>query len=122
MICLTEGGSDSWAQYCVGKDPAYPYFDANNGGLLIQMNDRRVSQYLNYYCIDCNSEQFTAGSCAFMSDYFPDHRRASYSDNTFLVEQIVACPFQSKTRAQARYLDSISFTRRDSLGWSDHAM
>jgi hypothetical protein len=89
------------------------------------MNDRRVSQYQNYYCIDCNSERYTAGSCAFMSDYFPDHRRASYSAadaNDFLVNMILACPFQSQTRAQQRYLDTIQFTRRDGIAWSDHAL
>ena len=66
--------------YCVGKDTNYRYFDANNGDLLIHMDDRRVSAYENNFCIDCNHEKFADGICTFASDYFPDHERENWTD------------------------------------------
>lgn len=72
MSCITSD-DNAFGQWCVGKDPTINWFDVNNGNLLVQMDDRRVSINQNYWCIDCNSEEFADGSCPFMSDYFPDH-------------------------------------------------
>jgi hypothetical protein len=33
--------------------------------------------------MDCNHEDYAAGSCAFAADYFPDHARTDDADNTF---------------------------------------
>lgn len=106
LACMTEGATvfpydaltdtSAFSQYCVGKDPSINWYDANNGDLLVQMNDRRVSQYANTYCIDCNHEDYAAGSCAFAADYFPDHAQTDDADeNTFFADMIVKCPFQS---------------------------
>lgn len=68
LVCV-----DTYSTYCYGKDPYNPVFDANNGAKLLQVEDRRVAQYSNQVCFDCNHEELSAGSCAFASDYFPDH-------------------------------------------------
>lgn len=132
IVCKTTGdvvypygslaSNTAFAEWCVGKSPHINWYDANNGNLLVQMDDRRVSQYGNAYCIDANSEQFTAGSAAFMSDYYPDHARTSDTDNTFLQNMIVKCPFLSNTRTQQRYLDTIQWTRLDETKWSAHTL
>jgi len=53
MACMTGGATvypyaevtdtSAFSQYCVGKDPNINWYDANNGNLLVQMDDRRVS-------------------------------------------------------------------------------
>lgn len=117
MACLTAGavvypyaneaGSNAFALWCVGKSPDINWYDANNSDLKIQMDDRRVSQYGNEHCIDCNSEEFAAGSCAFAADYFPDHARTTTANNDFMVDMIIKCPFLSNSRSQSRYLDTV---------------
>lgn len=121
MFCLNDD-SAAWAGYCVGKDPTLRWFNAGNGNLELQMDDRRVSQFTDYQCIDCNGEEYTAGSCAFVSDYFPDHGRTSWTDNSPLIAMVAKCPFQAQTRTMQRYLDTIEWTRLDEMGWTYHAM
>lgn len=56
------------------------------------MDDRRVSQYKNSWCIDCNAEEYSDGICTFASDYFPDHS-TSFTATTDLVNMLLKCPF-----------------------------
>lgn len=92
LTCLTSD-TDAEDHYCVGKDPSIDWYDANNSNLKVQMDDRRVSQYENYWCFDCNAEEYASGICTFSADYFPDHYRTSYSNNDFLENAVLDCPF-----------------------------
>ena len=95
-------------------DNDYPYTTstASNGinvystGPNMRVDDKRVANYQNGGCFDCNAVEYASGICSFASDYFPDHSFAKTS-------MIVKCPFQSLSRSVTRYLDSIGYTRRD---------
>lgn len=112
MLCATSP-SDTWSTYCVGKNPGIDWYDANNSGLKIQMQDRRVSIYQNQYCFDCNAEDYKSGICGFASDYFPDHARVVETNNDFVGDMVLKCPFKSLTRNEQRYLDTIEWERLD---------
>ncbi len=60
----------------------------------------------------------SAGSCAFASDYFPDHSRDVLTNNQYLINQILKCPFKSLSRTQSRYLDSKKWQRLDGSMYS----
>jgi hypothetical protein len=119
LMCHTGG---SWSNYCWGKqtwlrmyDDHYPFtvsgtstnnINVYSTGPNIRMDDKRVAMNGNQVCFDCNAVEYAAGTCAFASDYFPDHTGSK-------ADMVIKCPFQSLSRSVNRYLDTIALKRND---------